>query len=121
MKIYVVRNGAGLFFRPAGMGSCRERWVTMDRAKFYPKVGPAKSQVTWWSQNVIEQGPYVLLEFDLQPENAAVIDLTAHVSSQQSAKEKREAKRALRDLAAKKQRLEQEISIAQATLKSLSS
>lgn len=73
MKLYVIRAQSGLFFRPAGM-SGRSQWVEkLEQAKFYAKMGVAKSQVTTWYRTCPTKGAPDILEFTLDPAAAQVI------------------------------------------------
>lgn len=77
MNLYVVRNKDGKFFRPVGFGRSGEHWQPgLSRAKFYSKIGPAKSQVTFSSKHYPEFGVPDILEFTLDPSKARVIDMT---------------------------------------------
>jgi len=78
MKIYVVRNSEGKFFRAVGFGGgSKGNWVdTLDRAKFYTKIGQAKSRITFFSKNYPEYGVPELIEFNLDISNAVVMDMS---------------------------------------------
>lgn len=78
MKLYVVRNKEGKFFRPVGMGGGGKNWQdTLDRAKFYPKIGTAKGQAAFWYREYPSYGCPDILEFDLDPAKAVVLDIRA--------------------------------------------
>ena len=77
MKLYVVRNGEGKFFRPVGMsGSGKPHWQdSLEKAKFYSKIGPARAVVSnWYKFDPANQYPACdILEFSLNETTAVVI------------------------------------------------
>ena len=76
MKLYVVRNKEGKFFRPIGYGGSGENWQEkLERAKFYPKIGTAKAQASFWFKSYPTYGCPDVLEFDLNVEKAVVLDI----------------------------------------------
>ena len=78
LNLYVVRNKEGKFFRPVGFGGMGEHWQAgLSRAKFYSKIGPAKSQVTFSSKHYPEFGVPDILEITLDPSKAKVIDMAS--------------------------------------------
>lgn len=76
MKVYIIRNKEGKYFRPIGRSGMGENWVELNSAKIYTKIGPAKGQCTWFFSNYPKFGCPELLEFDIDPQNATVLDLT---------------------------------------------
>ena len=76
MKLYVVRNKEGKFFRNIGYGGHGGNWQqTIDKAKFYTKIGQAKSRVTYFFREYPKFGCPEILEFDISVENAIVLDM----------------------------------------------
>ena len=76
MKLYVVRNKEGKFFRPVGLGGGGKNWQdTLEKAKFYPKIGTAKGQASFWYKAYPTFGCPDILEFDLNPDQAKVLDI----------------------------------------------
>lgn len=52
LELYVVRNKQGKYLRSKGYGGYGPSWVEdLQKAKIYPKIGPARSQVTFWANN----------------------------------------------------------------------
>ncbi len=77
MNLYVVRSQDGRFFRAKGLGGGGQTWVdSLDRAKFYPKVGQAKARVTFFAKAYPEFGVPDILEFTLDVSQAKVLDMT---------------------------------------------
>ena len=57
MNIYVVRNREGRFFRAKGFGGSGQSWVEdLGKARFYTKIGQAKSRVTFFSREYPQYG-----------------------------------------------------------------
>ena len=52
LELYVVRNKEGKYLRSKGYGGYGPSWVDeLQKAKIYPRIGPARSQVTFWTNN----------------------------------------------------------------------
>jgi hypothetical protein len=76
MKLYVVRNKQGKFFRAVGMGGYGKNWEdSLDKAKFYAKIGQAKSRVTYFFKSDPSFGCPDILEFELDIQRAKVLDM----------------------------------------------
>lgn len=76
MNLYVVRNREGKFFRAMGFGGSGTNWVdSLEKAKFYPKMGQAKSRVTYFTKEWPDYGTPDILEFTLDVTQAKVIDM----------------------------------------------
>ena len=70
MKLYVVRNRLGKYFR---VGNC---WVDeLDEAKIYPKRGVAAGRVTYFAKHHPSYGVPNLLEFDIDASKALLVDM----------------------------------------------
>ena len=81
MKLYVVRNKEGKFFRSIGYGGNGANWVDgLDKAKFYPKIGQAKSRCTYFAGHYPQFGVPEVLEFDLTTITPSVISMDQHVT-----------------------------------------
>ena len=81
MKLYVVRNKEGKFFRSIGFGGSGVNWVDgLDKAKFYPKIGQAKSRCTYFAGHYPQFGVPEVLEFDLDTITPSVISMDQHVT-----------------------------------------
>jgi hypothetical protein len=52
IELYVVRNKEGKFFRAKGYGGSGETWVKdLQKAKFYGKIGGARTTVTYFANH----------------------------------------------------------------------
>lgn len=57
LELYVIRAADGKFLRAKGYQGHGQCWVeSIQDAKVYMRPGPAKAQVTWWTQNFPEYG-----------------------------------------------------------------
>lgn len=66
MKLYVVRNKQGKYFRTIGRNGYGSSWVDdLESAKFYSKLGQAKSRVTFFYKSNPSFGCPDILEFEL--------------------------------------------------------
>ena len=76
MKLYVVVNSQGQFFKPKGFGGgSSKHWNTeLEKAKFYPKIGHARAQCNFWYQHDSSFGCPKILEFSLDASAANIID-----------------------------------------------
>lgn len=79
--VYFIQNEDGRYiqYRSYRLETC---WTTdINNARIYHKLGAAKGTVTW----MVNQHPGIsiptILEFELIPSNAKVIDITAHVQA----------------------------------------
>ncbi len=53
--LYAVQNHEGKYFRAKGMNGYGDSWVDeLKTAKIYPRIGPARSCVTFWNNLSIE-------------------------------------------------------------------
>ena len=81
MKLYVVRNKEGKFFRPKGFGGYGSNWKDkLEQAKFYPKLGQAKGRVTYFAKTFPTYGVCDILEFTLDVGQATVINMEAETN-----------------------------------------
>lgn len=76
MKLYVVVNSQGQFFKPKGFGggSSKSWHDELEKAKFYPKIGHARAQCSFWYKHDPSFGCPKILEFSLDVIAAQVID-----------------------------------------------
>ena len=76
MKLYVVRNKEGKFFKNKGFGGYGYNWKdNLDQAKFYPKIGQAKARVTYFAKHFPSYGVCDILEFTLDVNQAVVMNM----------------------------------------------
>lgn len=127
MKIYVVQNIKGQYFRNIGFGGNGKSWRDkLEDAKFYTKIGQAKSRVTFWFKQYPQYGCPRILAFNLGEDNQEVIEMEKETEKKILSAEKREAKyklaglkRQLQDKQANHDKLEQEISGLEKKIQSL--
>ena len=99
MKLYVLRNKEGKFFRSKGYGGYGPSWRnTLEEAKFYAKIGPAKAQVTYWFKNHPKFGCPELLVFELDPANATVLNMEGQTTARAKVAKIQEARSVVRNL-----------------------
>ena len=72
MKLYIIRNSKGLFFRPKGSVHYTNWEKSLEKAKFYPKIGSARKNVSLWQKNKNES--FDILEFELNIDNAVIVN-----------------------------------------------
>jgi hypothetical protein len=62
LELYVVRNQGGKYFRSKGYGGYGSNWVDeLQKARIYAKIGPARSQVSFWATNYPKYGTPVIV------------------------------------------------------------
>jgi len=108
MKLYVVKNKEGKFFRSIGYGGSGVNWVELEKAKFYAKKGQAASRVTFFFKNYPTYGCPEILEFDIDVNNAVVIDMQTLTESKIKKSIQAELKRQVAQKEYEKQHLERE-------------
>lgn len=78
LSLYAIRNKKGEWLRTRGYCHYGEKWVSdIQKAKLYPKISVARSQVTWWATNYPDYGQPELVEllvtdFKVLPEEGRV-------------------------------------------------
>ncbi len=94
MNLYVVRSQDGKFFRAIGYGGHGENWVdSIEKAKFYPKIGGAKGRVTYFTKNYPEYGTPDILEFTLEVAQAKVLNMVEYATKRITSIKKAELER----------------------------
>lgn len=91
ISFYAVRNEQGKYFRSTGYCGYGDTWVdSLNKAKIYSRIGPARGQVTYFANAYPE---YEIPEIvELQVTNAIAIKETARVKKAQENKAKADAK-----------------------------
>lgn len=57
LKFYAVRSKDGKWLRAKGFGGGGDNWVeNITKARIYPRIGPARTQVTFWTNNYPDFG-----------------------------------------------------------------
>ena len=112
LELYVVVNKQGKFFRAVGYGGGGNSWVdTIDKAKIYPKIGQARSRVTWWYNTYPSYGMPNIIK--LTATGTELMNEKERVEKEHEKKKVREAKR---EEARKKEELKRaEADLAKAT------
>jgi hypothetical protein len=83
LKVYVVRNQDGQFFKAKGFGGSGPTWVDdIQRARIYPKIGQARGRVTWFANNYPDYGVPDIIE--LTASKAKVIKEEDRVKKKQA-------------------------------------
>ena len=91
LKFYAIRNRDGKYMRSKGFGGHGEKWVDeLKKAKIYPKIGGARSQVTYWANNYPEYGIPELIELNVT--EMAVVSEEERVKKSITDKKIRQAK-----------------------------
>jgi len=92
---YAVRNSDGQYFRAKGYGGGGASWVdTIEKAKIYPKIGTARSRVTWFANNHPSYPTPVIVK--LVVTRTEVIDEKERVAKAKENKKKRMHQREVR-------------------------
>ncbi len=118
IEIFVVRNQEGQWFRAKGYGGGGDSWVDdLSNAKFYGKIGTARSRVTFFAKNYPEFGVPDIIK--ISAVEAEVIDQKERVAK---AINRQKRAKAVRAASIKKRRLEmaqEELDKAEARVRSL--
>ena len=78
LELYVVRSKDGKYLRAKGYAGTGESWVTdLKKAKIYPKLSTARSQVTFWAGNYPKFGVPDIIKLTITA--SEVIDETSRV------------------------------------------
>jgi len=89
LKFYIVRNQSGQYYRAKGYGGYGSSWVDdIEKAKVYGRIGPARSQVTFWTSNYPKYGAPVIIE--LHAIEGKVLDETERVAKALRTKRRQE-------------------------------
>ncbi len=120
MKLYVVRNKEGKYFRAIGYGGFGQSWVdSLDKAKFYAKIGQAKARVTFFANQWPKYGVSDILEFDLVVENAKVLDMTEATEKKIAKRKEADRKEGIRAQQEQIQRLQEQMEADKRRLRKL--
>ena len=118
LVLYAVRNRDGQYFRAKGYGGSGDTWVdSLQKARIYPKIGPARSQVTFFANNYPKFGIPELVE--LRVTDVVVLDETARVKKSMDRKAKTEAAAKAYWAKCKLEEAEKQMAEAQATIRRL--
>lgn len=89
--MYAVRNRDKKYFRAKGYGGTGDTWVdSLSKARIYPKVGPARAQVTFFANNYPKFGIPDLVA--LLVTDVVVVNEKERVKESQKRKAKEDAK-----------------------------
>jgi len=107
MKLYVVRNLEGKFFRSIGYQGFGKSWVDeLAKAKFYAKRGQAEGRVTYFYKHHPKFGCPEILEFDVTVENAVVLNMKEATDKKLAKKKAAELKQKAKYVEWQKEQLE---------------
>lgn len=103
-KLYVVRNAEGMFFRAKGRDGRGKSWVnSLDTARIYGKIRPARATISWYANNVKDMPTPQLVEIIINENSFAVLDETKRIEKM---KEKRRTEKERNDVYRKRLALE---------------
>ena len=55
LRLFSLQNSEGKYFHARGYGGCGKTWVdTLDKARVWAKIGPAKAQSTFFAKKYPE-------------------------------------------------------------------
>lgn len=92
LNLYAIRSKDGKWLRAKGYSGSGQAWVDdINKAKIYPKIGPARRQVTWWSNNFPKYGIPDLVKLTVT--GFEILDEESRVKKSQDKKAEAEAKR----------------------------
>lgn len=78
MKLYVIQNSDGKYFRPVGTHGGSSQWHdSIEKAKFYTRLGPAQAQVTFYTNQKMQ--PPKVLCFDLDSITPSIVDMSERI------------------------------------------
>lgn len=120
MNIYVVKNKEGKYFRAKGRGgySSQKSWVDdIADAKFYTKIGQAKSRCSFFYNNYPEYGCPNIIEFILS--NYVILNVEEEVNKNILKRKKASLVRDLRYKSGREMEIRTEISKLEAELAEL--
>lgn len=118
LTLYAVRNKEGKWFRSKGMNGYGESWVEdINKAKIYPKIGQARSRVTYWSNAFPKYGIPDLVKINAT--SFEIVEETTRVNKAKERKEKQEKERALRQKQRDLEYAQRQLKEAQETLSRL--
>ena len=116
LVLYAVRNRKGQYFHALGYGGYGRSWVdTLQEARIYGKIGPAKRQVTYWGSHYPDYGTPELLKITMA--SIEVIDQSARVDKFKIKKAKEEAENKKRWAKQKIQNAKEDIARAERDMK----
>lgn len=89
LEMFAVRSKDGKWFRAKGYGGYGSSWVEeLGQAKIYPKISPARRQVTYWSNTYPEYGIPDIVK--LKVTELEVLDEAERVEKAKITKERKE-------------------------------
>lgn len=98
LEFYAVRKkGTDLYFRPRGQGGYGAHWVEITKAKIYPRIGTARTQVTFWANFGVD--------VELVKLGVTIIEAIDETERLRKTKETKEHKEAAREERRQKERL----------------
>lgn len=87
LELYAVCNKDGEFMRSKGYGGSGSKWVDdIKKARIYPRIGTARSQVTYWAKHYPEYDTPKIVK--LLVTGLEIVDETERISKAQRTKAK---------------------------------
>ena len=109
MNLYVVVNSDGQFFRSKGFGGYGKTWVAeLEKARFYTKLGQAKSRVTWFAREYPEFPAPSIAYWELDESEYKKMDMADYAKKAIKKIEDNKEKERIRHIDYEIKRLEQE-------------
>lgn len=91
LVLYAVINSDGKWFRAKGMNGYGDNWVdNIQNAKIYPRIGPARSVVTFYGKHNLKEIPKIVKIISTKIE---ILDEVDRVKKSIKVKHEKEAKR----------------------------
>jgi hypothetical protein len=124
LKVYMVQNQDGQYYRAKGFGGFGDTWVgDITKARIYVNIRYARSAVTFFATNYPEFKPPTILEFELG--TPKILDETVRIEKQKKKnlfrkenEEKRKLQREIDYLAEQLERNNKELFIKKRKLNS---
>ncbi len=109
MKLYVVVNSDGHFFRSKGFGGYGKTWVAeLEGARFYTKLGQAKSRVTWFARTYPQYPAPSIVFWEIVSQFGTVVEMGSYAKNAIKKIEDRKEKDRLKRIDYEIKRLEEQ-------------
>jgi hypothetical protein len=120
LELYVVQSKDGKWLRRKGYGGSGTCWVdNINKARIYPKIGGARSMVTWWANNYPDYGIPLIVKLTVSA--TEFIDESKRVEKAKKSREKKEIAYKIIRKQEEMKRLEEQIKNAEEDLNKLKS
>jgi hypothetical protein len=120
LELYAVQSKDGKWLRRKGYGGSGACWVEdVNKARIYPKIGGARSMVTWWANNYPQYGVPSIVKLTISA--IEVIDESKRVEKAKNSREKKEIAYKIIHKQEEMKRLQEQIKNAENNLNKLKS